>query len=251
MPQSFRRRSKETCIYMVLAVSIAVTAFSSVFGQQLDSSHFAGLKWRLIGPFRAGRVTAVAGVAGDPNTYYFGTPGGGVWKTNDAGQVWQPIFDKERVDSIGAIAGAPSDPKILYVGTGEQTRGRGMYRSADGGATWQSAGLQDVLFIQAIVVDAQNPDTVIVAGNSIGFGILWQPLPSWANTANRGIFKTTDGGKSWKKVYINDASLGIVDMCADGTDTTTLLPWCITARARMEPNQPQKSSSPVTQAPHG
>jgi photosystem II stability/assembly factor-like uncharacterized protein len=222
MPQSFRRRSKETCIYMVLAVSIAVTAFSSVFGQQLDSSHFAGLKWRLIGPFRAGRVTAVAGVAGDPNTYYFGTPGGGVWKTNDAGQVWQPIFDKERVDSIGAIAGAPSDPKILYVGTGEQTRGRGMYRSADGGATWQSAGLQDVLFIQAIVVDAQNPDTVIVAGNSIGFGILWQPLPSWANTANRGIFKTTDGGKSWKKVYINDASLGIVDMCADGTDTTTL-----------------------------
>ncbi len=219
---TFCCRSRFLHLRALLTLFIAITPLLCGVAQEPDSRQFAGLKWRLIGPFRAGRVTAVAGVPGDPNTYYFGTPGGGVWKTNDGGQVWQPIFDKERVASIGALAVAPSNPKILYVGTGEQTRGRGLYRSSDGGATWQSAGLQDLLFIQAIVVDAQNPDTVIVAGNSIGFGILWQPLPSWANTANRGIFKTTDGGKTWKKVFGNNDNLGIVDMCADGTDARTL-----------------------------
>jgi photosystem II stability/assembly factor-like uncharacterized protein len=222
MPENLNDHPVQPRLRAFFVLVFFLTLFTSLMAQQPDSGQLSGLKWRLIGPFRAGRVTAVAGVPGDPNTYYFGTPGGGIWKTNDAGQVWQPIFDKERVASIGALAVAPSNPKILYAGTGEQTRGRGMYRSADGGATWQSAGLQDVLFIQAIVVDAHNPDTVIVAGNSIGFGILWQPLPSWSTTANRGIFKTTDGGKNWKKVYTNDASIGIVDMCADGTDARTL-----------------------------
>src|SRR5512146_338499 len=94
--------------------------------EQPDASLFSSMHWRLIGPFRAGRVTAVAGVPGDPNTYYFGTPGGGVRKTSDAGQVWRPIFDKERVASIGAMAVAPSDPQVIYVGTGEQTRGHGL-----------------------------------------------------------------------------------------------------------------------------
>src|SRR3954470_3911742 len=91
---------------------IFISAITSGYGQQPDARQFNGLKWRLIGPFRAGRVTAVAGVSGDANTYYFGTPGGGVWKTVDAGQTFQPIFDKERVDSIGALAVAPSDPKV-------------------------------------------------------------------------------------------------------------------------------------------
>ena len=219
---TFCCRSRLVNLLALLSLCIAITPFISATAQGPDSGQFTGLSWRLIGPFRAGRVTAVAGVPGDPNTYYFGTPGGGVWKTNDGGQVWQPIFDKERVASIGALAVAPSNPKILYAGTGEQTRGRGMYRSSDGGATWQSAGLKDLLFIQAIVVDAKNPDTVIVAGNSIGFGILWHPLPSWANTANRGIFKTTDGGRTWKKVFGSNDNLGIVDMSADGTDARTL-----------------------------
>jgi photosystem II stability/assembly factor-like uncharacterized protein len=190
--------------------------------EQPDSSQFSGLRWRLIGPFRGGRVTSVAGVQGDPNTYYFGTPGGGVWKTSDGGQVWQPIFDKERVPSIGALAVAPSDPRVVYVGTGEQTRGRGLYRSSDGGMTWKSAGLQDVLFIQAIIVDPRHPNVVVVAANSVGVGLLWQPLPRWAKTANRGIFKTTDGGNSWTKVFTNDGALGIVDMCSDPGDPNTL-----------------------------
>ena len=191
-------------------------------GEQPDGRQLSGLEWRLIGPFRGGRVTAVAGVPGDPNTYYFGTPGGGVWKTSDGGQVWYPIFDKERVASIGALAVAPSDSRVVYVGTGEQTRGHGLYRSSDRGMTWKSVGLEDVLFIQAIIIDPGRPNVVIVAGNSVGVGIVWQPLPKWASTANRGIFKTTDGGKSWTKVFTNDDTLGVVDMCSDPGDPRTL-----------------------------
>ena len=211
---AIRHRHFKFCIFVCLA---AITAALPVAGaaQQPTVSQFSALKWRLIGPFRAGRVTAVAGVPGDSNTYYFGTPGGGVWKSTDAGRVWEPIFDKEHVASVGAVAVAPSNPHFVYVGTGEQTRGNGLYRSSDGGATWHKAGLDDVLFIQAIVVDPRDPNVVVVGANSVGMGILWQPLPRWAKTANRGIFKTTDGGKTWKKAFTDNKSLGIVDMCAD------------------------------------
>src|SRR5580704_1862077 len=187
----------------------------------IDSNLLAGMRWRSIGPFRGGRVTAVAG-ATDPNTYYFGTPGGGVWKTTDGGQVWRPIFDKERVASIGALAVAPSDSNVLYVGTGEQTRGNGVYRSTDAGATWKNVGLQDVPFIQGIIVDPKNPDTAVVGGNSVGFGMLWRPLPATAKTANRGIFRTVDGGKNWTKVFHAKDSIGVVDLCSDPGDPGTL-----------------------------
>ncbi len=149
-----------TCLRWIITIICFVSAASplTLAGQdQTESKQFSGMQWRLIGPFRAGRVTAVAGVPGDPNTYYFGTPGGGIWKTTDAGQVWRPIFDKERVASIGAMAVAPSDSRVVYAGTGEQTRGSGLYRSSDSGMTWNNVGLQDVPFIQAIVVDPQNP----------------------------------------------------------------------------------------------
>ena len=180
------------------------------------------MQWRLIGPFRGGRVTAVAGVPGDPTTYYFGTPGGGIWKTTDGGQVWRPIFDQERLASVGAIAVAPSDAHVIYAGTGEQTRGRGLYRSSDNGVTWNNVGLQNVPYIQAIFVDPQNPDVVVVGGNSIGFGILWRPYPKSTRTDNRGIFKTEDGGKTWKQVYANNDTFGVVDMCPDPGDPRTL-----------------------------
>ncbi|MGC2110052.1 MAG: hypothetical protein WA655_11085 [Candidatus Korobacteraceae bacterium] len=209
-----------TIISFILA--IAALPVTSTGQGPTDGEQFSGMQWRLIGPFRAGRVTAVAGVPGDPNTYYFGTPGGGIWKTTDAGQVWRPIFDKERVASIGSLAVAPSDSRVVYAGTGEQTRGRGLYRSSDSGLTWNSVGLQDVPFIQAIVVDPQNPDVAVVGGNSVGFGILWRPLPKSARTGNRGIFRTEDGGKTWKKVYAADDTLGVVDMCSDPGDPRTL-----------------------------
>jgi len=207
---------------LVWVLVAAALCLSTTAAAQPQAPQFPGLKWRLIGPFRAGRVTAVAGASDDPNTYYFATPGGGVWKTTNAGQVWNPIFDKERVASIGALAVAPSDSRIIYVGTGEQTRGNGIYRSSDGGVTWNHIGLDEVLFIQEIVVDPRNPNIVIVAGNSLGMGLLWQPLPRWVKTANRGIFKTTDGGKTWTKAFTDDSSAGVVDMCADLSDPRTM-----------------------------
>lgn len=212
---AFRRR-----LIPIILVEI-LTVFSVLPAQQPDAKQFSALQWRLIGPFRAGRVTSVAGVPGDPTTFYFGTPGGGVWKTTDGGRVWRPIFDKERVASIGAVAVAPSDPRIVFVGTGEQTRGHGIYRSSDSGVTWENIGLTDVPDIQAIIVDPRNPNVLIVGSNSVGVGLLWRPYPASALTANRGIFKTTDGGKSWKKAFSVDDALGVVDMCSDPTDPRT------------------------------
>src|SRR5664279_1390273 len=183
-----------TCLpSIVIVLTIFLLPLTSVGEERIDSKQLSAMQWRLIGPFRAGRVTAVAGVPGDPNTYYFGTPGGGVWKTTDGGQVWRPIFEKERVASIGAVAVAPSDSRIVYAGTGEQTRGHGLYRSSDSGMTWNNLGLQDLPYIQAIVVNPQNPNVVVVGGNSVGFGILWRPLPKSARIDSRGIFKTEDG----------------------------------------------------------
>ena len=212
-----------TCLpVIVIVLAIFLLPLKSVGEERIDSKQFSAMQWRLIGPFRGGRVTAVAGVPGDPNIYYFGTPGGGVWKTTDAGQVWRPIFDQERVASIGAMTVAPSDSRVIYAGTGEQTRGDGLYRSSDSGLTWNNVGLQDVPYIQAIVVDPQNPNVVVVGGNSIGFGILWRPIPKSAKVDDRGIFKTEDGGKTWKKVYANDDTLGVVDMCSDPSDPRIL-----------------------------
>ncbi|MGA2904056.1 MAG: glycoside hydrolase [Candidatus Korobacteraceae bacterium] len=207
---------------ILLLLFIALLPLTLICQQQPDANLFSGMRWRLIGPFRGGRVTSVAGVPGDPNAYYFGTPGGGVWKTTDGGRVWHPIFDNVRVASIGALAVAPSAANIIYVGTGEQTPGRGLYRSSDSGKTWNSVGLEDVQYIQVIIVDPQNPDIVVVAANSVGVGIFWQPLATSAWTADRGIFRTEDGGKSWKKVYANDATIGVVDMCSDPDNSRVL-----------------------------
>src|SRR5712692_7288880 len=114
-----------------------------VRGQQYDPSLYAGLHWRLIGPHRGGRVTAVAGIAGRPAVYYLGTPGGGIWKTTDGGRVWRPIFDDLHVASIGALALAHSNPDVIYVGTGERAMGNGVYKSTDGGGAWINLGLRE------------------------------------------------------------------------------------------------------------
>lgn len=214
-------RRAHSRLFLVLIASIAILPVNLSSQEAIESKLLSGMQWRSIGPFRGGRVTAVVGAA-DPNTYYFGTPGGGIWKTTDGGQTWYSIFDKERVASIGALAIAPSDSNVLYVGTGEQTRGNGIYRSADAGATWKNVGLEDVPFIQAVIVDPKDPDVAVAGGNSIGFGILWRPLPATAKTANRGIFRTADGGKSWAKVFSAEDSIGVVDLCSDPGDPGTL-----------------------------
>ena len=230
-------RSSRVLIALVL-IALSVSLLSA---QQFDTKQLPGLKWRMIGPFRAGRVTAVSGVPGDGKIFYFATPGGGVWKTTSAGQVWKPIFDEPRVASIGSMAVSQSDPRVIYVGTGEQTRGQGLYRSNDAGATWKNVGLPDVLFMQEVLVDPRNPDVVVVAGNSLGMGLLWHPLPRWAFTANRGIFKTTDGGKNWKKVFNDDSSIGVVDMCSDPSDARTMFASVYRPAAESDPKSEPNS----------
>src|SRR5690348_613394 len=134
------------CVLCVLCVSTYVTGVRTQ-GPAIDPALFSDLKWRHVGPFRAGRVNAVTGAIGQPNTFYFGSVGGGVWKTTNAGRTWNPIFDSTGVASIGAIAVAPSNPDVIYVGTGEADMrdsiafGDGVYRSGDAGKTWRRVGL--------------------------------------------------------------------------------------------------------------
>ncbi|HEX6915816.1 MAG TPA: hypothetical protein VF145_11280 [Chitinophagaceae bacterium] len=167
-----------------------------------DSALFSKLKYRLVGPWRGGRSGAVTGSYKNKNTFYFGSTGGGVWKTTDGGSNWKNISDKYFGGSIGAVAVAPSDERILYVGEGENTmRGnvseglRGMWRSDDGGRSWKNIGLGDARHIIRIVIHPQDPNTVWVAAMGHLFGA----------STDRGVFKTTDGGRNWKKVlYVND-----------------------------------------------
>jgi len=180
-----------------------------VRAQQIPEPLYSEMKWRMIGPFRAGKVNAVAGVPGNPGVYYFGADGGGVWKTTDGGTVWNPIFDKETIASIGAMALAPSNAKIIYVGTGVNTifsdssYGDGVYKSTDGGENWQHVGLEDTRHIGRILIDPRNPDIVLVAamGHSSG------------PNEERGVFRTTDGGRTWKKVLYKDNVTAAVDLC--------------------------------------
>ncbi|MFZ3215888.1 MAG: hypothetical protein WA192_07505 [Candidatus Acidiferrales bacterium] len=175
----------------------------------VDPSLYSAMRWRLIGPYRAGRVSAVAGVPGNAAIYYMGTPGGGVWKTVSGGTVWKPIFDEEHVASIGDLAVAPSNPNIIIVGTGEQTAGDGVYRSTDAGATWTNIGLKDSRFISTVLIDPRNPSILIV-------GVLGHPiLGVGAPSENRGVYKTTDGGKTWTKTLYKDQMAGVSNMAAD------------------------------------
>src|SRR5438105_12685041 len=137
---------------------VSVLLCGTVAAQAISPDLYSGLRWRLLGPFRAGRVTAVAGTTDDPAVFYFATPNGGVWKTSDAGRVWRPIFDRQRVASIGALAVAPSNSKIIYVGTGEQVAGDGIYKSTDAGETWTNIGLAGTHVINSVLVDPRNAD---------------------------------------------------------------------------------------------
>jgi photosystem II stability/assembly factor-like uncharacterized protein len=192
-----------------LLVSFSTVTITTVaLAQQYDPDSFSAMKWRLVGPHRAGRVTSVAGIPGQPAIYYFGTPGGGVWKTTTGGRVWKPIFDDAHVASIGAIALAPSNPDIIYVGTGEETPGNGVYKSTDAGKTWTNVGLTDARYITAILVDPRDPNIVLASARDY-----FQAGPA------RGIFKTTDGGRTWNKVFFKDDKTSVVEMVAAPDDS--------------------------------
>ncbi len=185
---------------------------------QYSESLYSGLQWRLIGPFRGGRVLAVTGVPGQPNTYYFGAVSGGVWKTTDSGAAWTPVSDKDAFSSVGAIAVAPSNPAVIYVGTGEAcirgniSYGNGVWKSVDGGKTWKHIGLDDTRHIGRISVDPHNPDIVLVA--ALGH--------AYAPNAERGVFRTTDGGATWQKVLYKDDKTGAIDLSFDPNNASVV-----------------------------
>src|SRR5947207_12839355 len=189
------------------AITVAQTPAPAPAGG-IDETLFRGIQWRQVGPFRGGRALAVEGVPGEPSTFYFGAVAGGVWKTTDGGANWAPFFDKESISSIGAIAVAPSDHNVVYVGTGEAavrgniTYGTGVYKSVDAGKTWKNIGLKDTRHIGALIVDPKNPDVVLVAALGHIFG------PS----IERGGFRTTDGGKTWTKVLSKNQNTSGIDV---------------------------------------
>jgi photosystem II stability/assembly factor-like uncharacterized protein len=212
---SLLRRVREREVRCWASVVVGVALWLGAVAPALASDQAiwgaAGLQYRLIGPFRGGRVLAVSGVPGQPETFYLGAVGGGLWRTTDGGRVWQPLFDGPPSGSIGAFAVAASDPQVLYVGTGEAdmrsdiSLGDGMYRSRDGGATWRHVGLTDSRQIGRILVDPHHPEIVLVAVLGHGFG----------PNSERGVYRSTDGGETWKRVLGQGDDTGAIDLALD------------------------------------
>ena len=207
------------CLSLVFGALVAGYHLPSVSAQQPYSQNlYSGLRWRLIGPFRGGRVNAVSGVPGQPNTFYYGSVGGGVWKSTNAGRTWTPIFDSQPVASIGAIGVAPSNPSVVYVGTGECDMrdsisfGDGMYRSTDAGQTWKHIGLDATRQIGRVIVDPKNPDIVFVAALGHAYG----PSP------DRGVYRSRDGGATWQKVLYKGDGVGAIDLAFDPTNSQVI-----------------------------
>ena len=204
---------------LALICFVASASFvSHLSAQTLDPSLYQGLRWRLIGPFRGGRTVAISGVPNNPNLFYMAPNNGGVWKTTDAGHTWTPIFDGQPTGSIGALAVAASDPKIIYVGSGEGLRrpdlsvGNGMYKSTDAGQTWQHLGLRDAQQIGAILIDPKDPNRVFVAAVGHPYG----------PNAERGIYRSLDGGTTWQKILSKDENTGGIDLGFDPRNSQTI-----------------------------
>ncbi len=236
MPQTRRIIARTLMIASINAIVGLLILAPIAIAQQYDANLYSGLRWRMIGPFRGGRVNAVSGVIGQPDTFYFGSVGGGLWKSTNSGRTWAPVFDAASSASIGAIAVAPSNPNVVYVGTGEPDMrdsiqfGDGMYKSTDTGKTWKHIGLENTRQIGRIIVDPNNPDLVFVAALGHAYG----PNP------DRGVYRSRDGGATWQKVLFKNDDLGAIDLAFDPTNSqivyTTLWnvrrpPWFIYAPA--------------------
>ena len=209
---------RQITVRLAAVCGIAALFVGGTLAQQFDASTYAGLRWRMIGPFRAGRVNGVTGVPGQPNVFYFGSVGGGVWKSQNSGRTWTPVFDAQPIASIGAIAVAPSNTNVVYVGTGEAdmrsqiSYGNGMYKSTDAGATWTHIGLDGTRQIGRVLVDPKNPNVVFVAALGHAYG---------ANP-ERGVYRTRDGGATWQKVLFKNDNVGAIDLQFDPLNAQTV-----------------------------
>ncbi len=219
-----RRPGASSLLILVLSLLLVVCSPGLGIAQnqsvdKLDDTFLKNLQFRAIGPaIMGGRIDDIAVVESNPSTYYVGTATGGVWKTVNNGTTFDPIFDEQGSTSIGDIAIAPSDPSIIWVGTGEPNNrqssswGDGIYRSLDAGKTWQNMGLRDSKHIGRVVIDSSNPNIVYAAV----LGHLWGP------NKERGVFKTTDGGKTWNNVLFINEDTGVIDLAMDPASPMTL-----------------------------
>jgi photosystem II stability/assembly factor-like uncharacterized protein len=217
IPEFLKSVLRASAAFMLLVTSFA--SFS-IAEEVVSPALYSSMEWRMVGPYRGGRVLTVTGVTGNPMLYYMGASGGGVWKTENAGVTWENISDGYfNVGTIGAVAVAPSDPNVLYVGTGEApirgvttSSGDGVYKSTDAGATWQHVGLPKAGQISRIKIHPGDPDTAYVAvqGNM------------WAPTDERGIYRTTDGGETWEQVLSVGPTTGATDLAMDPTNPRIL-----------------------------
>ena len=209
--QFLRRISKVKSFAVVVGLAVSLAVTSLAVAQQFSPQLYQDMRWRCIGPFRGGRTVAATGVPGEPNLFYMAQVNGGVWKSTDYGQTWNPIFDGQPTQSVGSIAVAPSDADIIYVGSGEGLQrpdlsvGDGIYKSTDAGKSWKHLGLREGQQIPRILVDPHDPNRVFVA-------VLGHP---YGANEERGVFRSTDGGETWKKVLYKDENTGAMDLAFD------------------------------------
>src|SRR3954469_15055293 len=221
--------SMKRSLTLALAGLVTIAAAAALGAQQIDPSMYSELRWRMIGPFRASRTKAAVGIPDQPNVFYIGAVNGGVWKSDDYGRTWKPIFDQQPTGSIGAIAVAPSNPDVIYVGSGEGLQrpdlstGDGIYKSTDAGKTWTHLGLRDGQQIPQIIVDPKNPDRLFVA-------VLGHP---YGPNEERGVFRSTDGGRTFDKVLYKDADTGPVDLVFDPSNANHV--YAVLWQARQGP----------------
>ncbi|MGI8509320.1 MAG: WD40/YVTN/BNR-like repeat-containing protein [Gemmatimonadaceae bacterium] len=209
-------RVRAGLVALLLSLAAIAVVTQGVAAQAVSPNYIADLRWRSIGPYRSGNVSAVTGIPDDPTTYYIGTPEAGVWKTSDGGTVWKPIFDDAHVASVGAIAVSPSNPEVVYVGTGDPsgwsfTPGNGVYKTTDAGKTWRNIGLEKTQYINSVIVDPKNPNIVLI-------GAIGAPQSGGPSNTARGVYRSTDGGVTWKNVLYKDAYTGVKDMAYDVAD---------------------------------
>jgi photosystem II stability/assembly factor-like uncharacterized protein len=208
-----RQGAPVTIFQVVLRLLACISVFLSIGAStaQVPENTYQELHWRMIGPFRGGRTRAATGVPSQPNVFYMAQVNGGVWKSDDYGRTWNPIFDHESTQSVGAIAVAPSDPNIIYVASGEGLHrpdlsvGNGIYKSTDAGKTWTHLGLRDGFQIPALAIDPRDPNRVFAA-------VLGHP---YGPSEERGLFRSTDGGQTWQKAIYKDENTGASDVEID------------------------------------